>query len=352
MATAEIVEYQGSEDHGYSPPVPIQPRVGSSMMAARQAQEVQGAIVSAKKFPRDQDAAVARILTSCKRKRLAEEAEYEYKRGGEKISGASIRLMEVIAQAWGNISYGVVELERMDGESLAMSYAWDIENNTRCEKVFTVRHVRDSKKGRKELTDERDIYETVANYGARRMRACIEGVIPRDVQDAAVDACRRTLKDGAKEPLADRIRKMLVAFTEHGVTQAMIEAKLGHKVGACSDAQIAKLQRHFVAIRDGIADREEFFDLNAGQEKKDTLDTIKPAIGDKKATKPESPADPPSESPDHDLLEIELRAKIRECQTKPSLSKVYCELAKQYPDRKAFLDELHNDREMQLDERE
>jgi hypothetical protein len=53
------------------------------------------------------------------------------------------------------------------------------KRNTRQVKVFKVPHTRYSRdKGNTRLTDERDIYEMIANQGARRLRACILGVIP------------------------------------------------------------------------------------------------------------------------------------------------------------------------------
>ncbi len=74
-------------------------------------------------------------------------------------------------------------------QSTVEAFAWDVEEaNTRQTKVFQVRHWRHTKQGGYKLTDPRDIYELVANNGARRLRACILGVIPGDVIDAAV-AC-------------------------------------------------------------------------------------------------------------------------------------------------------------------
>ena len=111
-------------------------------MVGRYMQEVQGMVFMAKQFPRNQYDSWEKIKESCKRKTLAESAQYEYPRGGEKVSGPSIRLAEVIAQCWGNMSHGVVELEQKLGESLAMAFAWDLETNTRVEKIFTVKHER------------------------------------------------------------------------------------------------------------------------------------------------------------------------------------------------------------------
>jgi len=145
----------------------------TEMMISRQAQEVQAAMVIAKRFPRDEVEAFNRILLSCKRKSLAESAMYEYPRGGSKVTGPSIRLAEAIAQNWGNIDFGITELEQKNGESQVMAYAWDLETNSRQTKIFSVPHVRSTKKGNAPLTDPRDIYEMVANQGARRLRSCI-----------------------------------------------------------------------------------------------------------------------------------------------------------------------------------
>lgn len=94
----------------------------TEMMISRQAQEVQGAMVIAKRFPRDEVESFNRIMQSCKRKSLAESAMYEYPRGGTKVSGPSIRLAEAMAQNWGNIDFGITELEQKNGESQVMAY--------------------------------------------------------------------------------------------------------------------------------------------------------------------------------------------------------------------------------------
>ena len=164
----------------------------SEMMVSRQTQEVQAAMVIAKRFPRNETQSYNRIMRACQRKKLAETAMYEYPRGGTKVTGPSIRLAEAMAQNWGNIDFGIVELEQKAGESQVMAYAWDLETNTRQTKIFSVPHIRSTKKGNIPLTDPRDIYELVANQGARRLRACILGVIPGDGVDAALEECNKT----------------------------------------------------------------------------------------------------------------------------------------------------------------
>ena len=120
--------------------------VTAAMATTRQAQEVQAAMIVAKHFPRDERVACDRILNACTRRSLAEGAIYSYSRGGTEVSGPSIRLAECIAQNWGNIDFGYIELEQKNGESQVMAYAWDLETNTRQSKVFSVPHRRDTKK--------------------------------------------------------------------------------------------------------------------------------------------------------------------------------------------------------------
>ncbi|WP_213022808.1 hypothetical protein [Brevibacillus reuszeri] len=241
--------------------------VNAQAMTGRQAQEVQMMLFAAKQFPRDVNAAYANIMKACTRKILAETAMYEYPRGGQKVSGPSIRLAEILAQNWGNIDSGVIELEQKNGESTVMAYAWDLETNTRQTKTFTVKHERKAKGSISKLDDPRDIYEMTANQGARRVRACILGVIPGDIVEAAIRQCEITLKDGHKEPLSDRVRNALVLFErEYSVSKEMIEKYMGCKVEAFSEQDFLKIGRVYNSLKDGMAKREDYFDIRVSQE--------------------------------------------------------------------------------------
>lgn len=236
----------------------------TEMMISRQAQEVQAAMVIAKKFPRDEVDSFNRILRSCQRRSLAESAMYEYPRGEKKVTGPSIRLAEAMAQNWGNLDFGITELEQRNGESQVMAYAWDLETNTRQVKIFSVPHVRSTKKGNVPLTDPRDIYEMVANQGARRLRSCILGIIPGDVVDAAVAECQKTLTTGNTEPLIDRVRKGIKMFEDKfSVTQEMIEKYIGCKSEAFSENDMLRLNNVYRSLKDGMAKREDFFEIPA-----------------------------------------------------------------------------------------
>lgn len=240
--------------------VPDTKDTANEMMITRQAQEVQAAMVIAKKFPRDEAKAFDKIMRSCQRKGLAEQAEYTYPRGGQKVMGPSIRLAESIAQNWGNVDYGVIELSNKEGASEMMAYAWDLETNTRVSKIFTVKHWRDTKQGGYKLKDARDIYEATANFGARRVRACILGVIPGDIVDAAVTKCRATIKGSHKTPLEDRFRTMIASFEEDfQVSQKQIEDYLGGRMKSFTENDFIRMQGVYRSLRDEMAKPDDFF---------------------------------------------------------------------------------------------
>lgn len=250
-----------NEMNAYEPQVITQKSVSTEMMVSRQAQEVQAAMVVAKKFPRDENVSETRIMNACKRRSLAEQATYEYPRGTETVTGPSIRLAEVIAQNWGNIDFGITELEQKNGESTVMAYCWDLETNTRQTKIFTVPHIRSTKNGSKALTDPRDIYELVANQGARRLRACILGIIPGDIVESAVLACRKTLSGGSK-PFGERVEICINLFREqYGVPKESLEKYIGMNTNGWTEQTLVRLAAVNTSLKNGIADLTQFFEL-------------------------------------------------------------------------------------------
>jgi len=230
----------------------------SSVEGQKGVAEVQARMVIAKRFPRDTVRAMDAIKNSCARKGLAEKAVYVYAKGGQDVSGPSIRLAEAIAQQWGNLDVGVLVRETTAEESLVEAFCWDLETNVRVSKVFTVPHVRQTKHGQKPLTDPREVYEHVANNGARRLRACILGVIPGDVTEAAVEWCNATLKASC-DVGPESQKKMLEVFKKIGVTREQIEAKIQRRVDAIQPAQMIMLRNIYTAINDGVAAAADYF---------------------------------------------------------------------------------------------
>lgn len=222
--------------------------------------EVQSAMIIAKNFPRDERVAMDSILKNCTRPSLAEQAIYAYPRGGQTVSGPSIRLAETIAQSWGNIQFGIREIEQSENGSTMEAFAWDLQSNTMQTKEFFVPHVRRSNNENKQLIDPRDIYEMTANMGSRRMRACILSIIPGDVVEKALEQCAITQKNSFGAP-EEQIEKMISAFEELGVSKEMLNKRLGHNIEGAVTAQLIQLRGVYRSIKDGIGKISDFFEV-------------------------------------------------------------------------------------------
>ena len=248
-----------------APEGPRQMTAAPSTMAtveqARAIAETQSALVIARANPRDEHVSYLKIIKACKRLSFAEQAKWAYKRGGNLLSGVSIQLMQPMAQCWGNIDFGFRELSREGDKSEVEAYAWDLESNTRVKRTFQVRHYRDKGGGSVKVEGERDKYELIAGLAQRRVRSCLEAIIPSDIVKGAAAQCDETIAKGGGKPLEDQVRDMLVAFDVLGVTQDMIEAWLQHKTSAIVPAQIVQLKQIYRSIKDGVAPREDFFSL-------------------------------------------------------------------------------------------
>ena len=246
---------------------PTQASQGGAMVEVegqRAIQEVQAAMVIAKKFPRNQVEAMDRILQAFTRPTLAEGALYSYSKGGTDVSGPSIRSAEAIAQMWGNMQFGIRELEQRNGESTVEAFAWDIETNTRQVKVFQVPHTRYTRKGTYKLEDPREIYEMIANQGARRLRACILGIIPGDVIEAATRQAETTLATTA-DTSPEAIKKMVEAFKGYGITKEMIEKRIQRRLDSMTPALMVQMKKIYASLRDGMSAAQDWFDMESSK---------------------------------------------------------------------------------------
>lgn len=239
------------------------PSVSSTMgsiSAARQTREVEAQVAMARRFPRDRATAVYSILRECERSSFAQEALYNYSRGGSRISGPSIRMAELAAQQWGNLDFGIRQLDRTDDESLMEAYCYDLETNVRKSLTFTVKHWRDTKGGGYAVDSERDIYEVTANFAARRLRNCILAVIPKDVIDTAVEVCEATIRSGSGKTVAEAMKQLVyILGKRHGVPPAEIAKFLGRPIENATDGDVVALQGIVTALKDDVSSLGAYF---------------------------------------------------------------------------------------------
>lgn len=270
-----------------TPNVPQTNQIAMQSMIAKEQSKIQGQIFMAKQFPREIGTVMNKIKSSCERVSLAKIAEYEYPRGGQKITGASIRLLEVVAQCYGNISYSWKELNRNmeTHNSTVLAFAWDLESNLYSELEFDVPHFRTSKNGgRQLLTDDRDIYELISNQASRRVRRCLENVVPRDIVDEAREYCNDTLN--SKIDYQAGIDKALKFFEEnYNVKLSQIEEYFGMSRRAFTQQTYIRLQKIYASVKDGMSKIEDYFKPQDSEESGKKLNSLKP----KTETKADAP---------------------------------------------------------------
>jgi len=242
-------------------PLAVNATVSNVAAAARQFAEVKGAIQLAREFPRNEVQAFKDMRRVCSRASFAEEALYAFPRGNKIVTGAGIRLVEELVRAYRNIDYGFRIMEIREDRSLVEAFAWDVENNIKARREFWVLHIRETKAGNYPVSGPRDTYELCANMAQRRVRACVEQMLPIDLLEDAKRLCKKTMEGGDGMPFEDRVREMVLSFDELGISAEMIEGHLGHSLKAMVIEQLPKLRQIFNSIKGGLARREDFFDV-------------------------------------------------------------------------------------------
>lgn len=236
--------------------------------------EAQGQLMLAKRFPRDENAAFAKLMIACKEVTMAEVAFYSLPRGKQTVTGPSIRLAEEIARVYGNFQYGHRELSRDHEKSEIEVFAWDMENNNRSIRQITVFHVMDTKEGPRKLRDQKDIDDKIANVASKQVRGRILALVPKWLSEAAIAECRKTLETGGGETIQSRVRKMTQVFAKYGVTNSHLEAYMGHSLDNVTSDELTDLTGIFNAIKDGRAISEFFGNAEAIEGSKETAQAL------------------------------------------------------------------------------
>lgn len=236
-----------------------QQSISGSEAQTRALAEIQAQVYLAKQFPRDEEQAAVKIARACSSSAFASGALYSYPRGRETVKGPSIRLAELLALNWGNLAYGINEVERIDGASIMEAFCWDMERNVRSSKRFNIEHKGGKGRAKFDANDPRDLYELTANQGARRLRAVILAIIPPEAVEAAVRACEATLLKESGVSRHERIKTALIAFDKVGVTKEDIERRYAINVSQLNDSQLVELRGIYQMIADNLGTRDDYF---------------------------------------------------------------------------------------------
>ena len=241
--------------------VPSQIGQATAVEQSRAIAQVQAAVVMARQFPRSEQHAIAQMRDACSRIELARRAFFSFNRAGSAVVGPSVYLARELARIWGNIDYGLNEMKRDDqhGQSEMQAYAWDLETNSRSTRTFVVEHGRDTRQGRKKLTELRDIAENNNNFGARNVREMIFAVLPRWFTDMAEELCRETMDSGGGDPLPVRIDKAIANYGKGRITREQLEQRVGAGVDEWTHADVTDLEILFGSLSRKEISRDEAF---------------------------------------------------------------------------------------------
>lgn len=241
-------------------PAPTHLSQSTAVEQSRAVAEVQAAVVVAQQVPRDITGSLEAMRESCKQPGLADRAFFRFPRAGQTVSGPSVHLARELARCWGNIQYGIQELRRDDagGYSEMQAWAWDVQTNARSMSTFVVPHAKDTKRGRRDLTDLRDIYENNANQGSRRLREAIFAILPVWYTEEAKAICEQTLRSGGGKSRAQQSADMIAAFDSLGISKTRLERRFG-KSGDWSDHDLAQLRVIGASIKQGTVTGEDEF---------------------------------------------------------------------------------------------
>lgn len=263
---------------------------GMLAAVAREEGEIKAAVALARIYPRNEAEAHRRIMLAAQRPRLAEEALYDYERGGQSINGPSVILARTIATAWGNMRSGHRVISMDDDYVHVKGYAFDLETNNYKEEESKFKKLIFRKKGGWIQPDERELRELINKHGAVCERNAILRAVPWDLADEAIEIVKETRIKAAKGELQqsrpDAIRRLLGAFERVGVSKDMLEKKLGHPLETINESELAQMRGIWKSIDDGNSRKDEHFDVPA-----------KPAAAEKGEIDPANLAAKPNTEP-------------------------------------------------------
>lgn len=174
----------------------------NSLIKLQQSAELDVQISTAKHYPRDEN----KSLESAKKnatlsKDIASSCAYTLPRGDKKITGASIRLAEIIMNNWGNLHAATRVVENNGKSVTSQAVVWDLEKNVRIITEVTKPTVygkKSSKAGQSYDEDMRLVTASAASSIA--LRNAVFKVIPKSIIDEVYRYAMEFIAYGGKKP--------------------------------------------------------------------------------------------------------------------------------------------------------
>lgn len=199
--------------------------IDTAALSAITKAEIDTQVATAHRFPRNMTRAIQNVLTlTTMDEETAEEAIYALPRGGKPIRGASIRLAEAAAQAWGNcrVDARVIMVNRQEKTVTAEGVFHDLETNMATRATVQRRIV--DRHGRI-YNDDMIIVTGNAACAIARRNAILAG-IPRPVWRKAYLEAERIVAGDVTTLVATR-DKAISSLAHYGLTPDQIFQIIG-----------------------------------------------------------------------------------------------------------------------------
>jgi hypothetical protein len=279
--------------------------------AAKEQAVIQAAYIMALRCPRDEADARQKLIKECQRTSFAHTVEYSKPQGGTKVSGPTVRLIEVALRLWKNIAsrtsvvYEDAEIRRVQVTVI------DYETNTQHVKEIQVpktversdatgREVlgqRVNKQGRpvyRVAATEDEVDQRTASLVSKVIRNEGKRLLPGDLIDEALDTARETRRQHDKTDPDAAKKRVTDGFATINVMPSALAEYLGHTVDTCSPVEIDDLRLIFQGIRDGLTTWGEVIGMRKAQNQANT---------------PKDPAAPDGEKPASVVDKLKAKAK-------------------------------------------
>lgn len=218
--------------------------------------EIDVQIATAKRFPRNvkaaRDMAKSMAISS---EEVAASCCYTLKRGGKAIKGPSIRLAEIMVQAWGNIR-AETRINGADHMTVeAESVCWDLERNVAIRAAVKRRIT-----GRDGRRYNDDMIVTTGNAAASvAFRNAVFRTIPKTFVHEVYDDCE-AIAVGDIKTLAERRTKALEYFARFGVNSEQVCKRMGRgSVDELTLDDVAQLKAMAEQVKRGDLTIEDAF---------------------------------------------------------------------------------------------
>lgn len=251
-AAPEGDTHTGAMVVGSGPKTPMQIQVQA---------ELEAAVLTARTNPRSLDKFRSDVLTmATKTKAVAQECFYLLPaRGqGKPISGESIRMAEIIASAFGNLSFGsfIVGVDRDQGFVTVRGMCHDLEKNIRVSKDV-IRQIVD-KNGR--VYSDNMIQVTAQAASSIAIRNAILSCVPK-AYIADLKAKIREVANGQIKDLKATVQATLKHYLDvYGVDEKRLLNGIGKRSAEDITADdVQNLREFHTALKDGDAKVEDIF---------------------------------------------------------------------------------------------